>query len=498
MKIINSKQSREVDLKTMELEPISSIDLMERAGEMCVEEITNVINKESSVAIFCGIGNNGGDGLVIARLLHQKGFSVQCYIIQISDNYSEDNKINQKRLKEIGVDIKYIENKADLEILEADVCIDAIFGSGLSRQVNGLGEDVIDWINEQEGYKIAIDIPSGLFDEDNRENKGAIFKADLTLAIQQPKLSLLLEENFKYVGELKCVDIKLDKEAIKECKSNFYFQTGDDFYRKKRKKFSHKGTYGHVHLYAGSLGKMGAAILSAKAVLRSGAGLVTCHIPSVGLQAVQSAFPEAMVQLNHGKDYLEYFGEDPEGTVVIGPGLGQDETTGKELLSFVKKLTTPIVLDADALNILSKHEKALRSIPQNSILTPHPKEFSRLAGVWDSDEELLEKLKQFSSNNKVIVVFKRANTIIALPNGELYFNSTGNPGLATAGSGDVLTGIIGGLLAQGFTPEMSARMGVYLHGLSADIYVQNNAQETLIAEDIITNLSKAFLNLQEQ
>lgn len=498
MKIINSKQSREVDLKTMELEPISSIDLMERAGVNCVKEITKVIDKESSVVIFCGIGNNGGDGLVISRLLLQKGYSVQCYLVQISDKYSLDNQINQQRLKEVGGELKIIENKTELDKVEANVFVDALFGSGLSRSVKGLVGEVIDWMNQQKGFKIAIDMPSGLFDEDNRNNTGTIFKADLTLAIQQPKLSLLLEENYIYVGEFKCVDIELNKEAIGEFESNYFFQTKEDFCRKRRKKFSHKGTYGHVHLYAGSLGKMGAAILSSKAIFRSGAGLVTCHIPSVGLQPVQAAFPEAMVKLNHGKDFIEYFGEDPLGTVVIGPGLGQEETTAKELLTFIEKLKNPIVLDADALNIFSKNKKALRTIPENSILTPHPKEFSRLAGVWDSDEKLLEVLKNFSQEYQLIVVFKRANTVISLPDGRMYFNSTGNPGMATAGSGDILTGIIGGLLAQGYSPELSARLGVFLHGLAADLYIQNNAQETLIAEDIITNLSKAFLKLKEQ
>ena len=253
-----------------------------------------------------------------------------------------------------------------------------------------------------------------------------------------------------------------------------------------------------MHLYAGSLGKMGAAILSAKAVLRSGAGLLSCHIPSVGLVPMQTAFPEAMVQLNHGKEFIEYFGEEYEGTIIIGPGLGQNEVTAKELMAFVQKLEQPIVLDADALNILSKNKESLNQVPENSILTPHPKEFSRLAGGWDNDEDLLEKLRFFSSEHQLIVVFKRAHTIIALPNGELYFNSTGNPGMATAGSGDVLTGIIGGLLAQGYSPEISARMGVFLHGLSADICIHNNAVESLIAEDMITNLSKAFLNLKEQ
>lgn len=495
MKIISSKQSKEVDRITIEMEPISSIDLMERAGEKCTEEIIKIINKDDQIVVFCGVGNNGGDGLVVARLLHQKGYNVKSLLMEFSSHYSEDNIINQKRLKESNLSTQVVTNASDLEEIQGEVFVDAIFGAGLTRLVEDFAAEVIHWMNSQDTYTISIDIPSGLFDADNRNNSGAIVKADLTVAIQQPKLSLLLESNYPYVGDFKSVDILLDREAIESCVSSIYFQQKEDFCLRKRNKFSHKGIYGHVHLYAGSLGKMGAAILSARSGLKSGAGLVTCHVPSVGLQPVQAAFPEAMIQLNHGKENIEYFGEVPEGTVVIGPGLGQDETTAKELISFIQKLDSPIVLDADALNNLSKNKEALKYIPENSILTPHPKEFSRLAGNWERDEELLDKLKQFSSEYQVIVVFKRAHTIITLPNGELYFNSTGNPGMATAGSGDVLTGIIGGLLAQGYSPDYSARLGVFLHGLSADLYTKNNAEETLLAEDLITNLSKAFLKI---
>jgi len=492
MKIINSKQSRWVDEETMKNEPISSIDLMERAGGRCTEKICDYIDIEEKVIVICGTGNNGGDGLVIARLLHQKGYAVQCFVIRYSTNFSKENLINQERLNECGAYFKFIDKVEDLSLVNGSVYIDALFGAGLSRPVEGFASEVIHWMNANANTIISIDISSGLFDEDNRVNVGAIIEADVTIPIQQPKLSLLLESNVQYVGKWESVDIGLDQTAINQCESRVYFHTMNDFSLKERAKFSHKGTYGHVHLYAGSLGKMGAAILSARAALRSGTGLVTGHIPSVGLQPLQAAFPEAMVQLNHGKDKIEYFGEVPDGTVVIGPGLGQDEITAKELIAFLHKQNNPVVLDADALNNIALNKEALNFIPENSILTPHPKEFSRLAGSWERDEDLLELLKQFTSTYKVIIVFKRAHTIIALPNGNLFFNSTGNPGMATAGSGDVLTGIIGGLLAQNYDPSIAARLGVFIHGLAADIYVENHSMESLIASDIIECLPQAF------
>jgi ADP-dependent NAD(P)H-hydrate dehydratase / NAD(P)H-hydrate epimerase len=504
MKIFRSSQIREIDHFTIHNEPIKSIDLMERAASKITQWIIQHMSNDIAIQVYVGPGNNGGDALVVARQLAHQNFKPEVFIVRISEKLSPDCEINLNRLKK-ETSIKVIElfSKNDLsEIPSETILIDGIFGSGLTRKPDGLAKETINHINNSKATIISIDIPSGLFGEDNSTNDSeSIIKATYTLTLQFPKLSFFLPENEDYIGKWFILPIGLHPEIIKNTKTPFMF-VQHDFIKenlKIRKKFSHKGTFGHVLLISGSYGKMGAAILAAKASLRTGSGLVTVHIPKLGYKIMQTALPEAMVSIDESdlifsglNNSLDY------SSIGIGPGIGTKPNTVKGFTSLLNNYRNPLVIDADALNILSEHNELIRLIPENSILTPHPKEFERLVGKWKNDYERLQVQIEFAVKNKIVVVLKGAHTSIACPNGDCYFNCTGNPGMATAGCGDVLTGIILSLLGQGYEPKFAAIIGVYLHGLAADIAVEKTSQEALIASDIIENLGNAFLKIKHK
>lgn len=495
MKILSSLQIKAADKYTIKNESISSLDLMERAAHKVVETFINDYQSTSWVKhIFCGPGNNGGDGLAIARMLSEDGHPVKVYLIP--GERSEDCQANLERLMNGGK--VAIETLQDIDLLpefiSTDVLIDAIFGSGLNKSLNGLCEELIIRLNQSKGIKISIDIPSGLFADHHTE--GIAFEADRVYTFQLPKLAFLLPENSRYVKRFKVLDIRLSTEFIDQVHTNHFFIEKKDVQDifNPRQKFVHKGTFGHALIIAGSYGKMGAAILSAKAALRAGCGLVTAHIPSCGYSAFQSAFPEAMCStdsyefswskaLKHADDF---------DAVGIGPGIGNENHTLSALAKTLKHLKKPVILDADAINLLAKHPDIWNYIPENSILTPHPGEFKRLLGDWKDDFDRLEKQKRLSISRKVTVILKGAHTSISDPMGNIYFNSTGNSGMATAGSGDVLTGILTGLLAQGYGSLQAALLGVYLHGLAGNHALDGQSKESLIASDIIENMGKAF------
>jgi NAD(P)H-hydrate epimerase len=495
MKILTAQQTREADAYTIANEPISSTDLMERAATKCFDWIIKNYNAETEFAIFCGVGNNGGDGLVVARLLVQANYKVSVFVVDFSKNYSPDFKINLEKLpKECG-EVNYLKSDSFKFILKPNiVVVDAIFGSGLNKPIDGFVSTIIQQINQHE--VVAIDLPSGLFAEDNRVNDfESIVKAKFTLTFQQPKLAMLFPQNYLFVGEWIVLPIGLNQEFIEFLPSNYFLITILDAKRIliKRTKFSHKGTFGHALLIAGSKGKMGAAILSAKACLRAGVGLLTVHIPAKGLEIMQTALPEAMCRTSDENDFIADVPElSAYNAIGIGPGLGMEKQTQNAFKLLIQNANFPLVIDADALNILSENKTWLAFLPQESILTPHPKEFERLVGKWDSDEERLEMQRQFAIKHQIIVVLKGANTAIALSNGDVYFNSTGNAGMATAGSGDVLTGIITSLLAQRYLPSEAAILGVYLHGLAGDVAKENLTEYAMIATDIIDALPKAY------
>ncbi len=503
MKILKSSQIREVDEFTIKNEPIISVDLMERAARTISNWIAEKISKEKGVKIFVGPGNNGGDGLAIARQLIDDKYKVEVFILNISGNLSKDCQINLDRLKaQMQNCIHEINKKSDFpEINKNDIIIDGLFGSGLTRPLDGLIKNLVQHLNNSDAEIIAIDIPSGLFGENNLQNDlEAIIKAKYTLTFQLPNLSFFLPENEIFVGIWKILPIGLNNDFINSLDSDFYMVDSDYIKSKilKRTKFSHKGNYGHVLMIAGSYGKMGAAILASKACLRTGSGLVTVHVPRIGYEIMQTAIPEAMISIDQSDIIFTNIPDAESYTSVgVGPGIGTKQNTKKALANLIAEVSTPIVFDADALNIISEQNELLKNIPENSILTPHPKEFVRLAGEVSNDYEKIHTQINFSVTYKVIVVLKGANTSITCPDGACYFNSTGNPGMATAGSGDVLTGIILSLLGQGYKPKDAAITGVYLHGLAGDIASEKIGQEALIASDIIENLGYAYLRIKE-
>ncbi len=496
MWILNAKQTQAADQFTIENEPLSSIDLMERASLAFVNRFVQLFPQQTPVAVFCGPGNNGGDGLAIARLLQGMDYKIEVFIIQAT-KYSQDFEENKLRLAKTT--LNYV--KSDLTNFAIDrevVIIDAIFGSGLNKPVTGTYEKVIEGLNSLPNLIVAIDMPSGLHQD--KFLAGPKIKANYTITFQFPKLSFLLAENEPYVGKWFIEDIGLDTQFLTEKDIDYQVisQSCLKTLLKQRKRCSHKGTYGHTLVVAGSYGKMGAALLSTKAALKAGCGLVTAHLPKVGLPIMQSSLWEAMVTpdildkiISETKDTQSY------NALAIGPGLGQDAATVQAVEGYLKQ-NIPTVIDADALNIIAKNPH-LKRLLAGKILTPHPKEFERLFGATNNHYECLTLLEKSAKKLDCTIILKDAYTCIASPlHQSLWFNITGNNGMATAGSGDVLTGLLAGLLAQGYDAFEAALLGVYLHGLSGDLYTKNNAPHSLTARDLIHHFGKAFNIVDER
>jgi NAD(P)H-hydrate epimerase len=497
MKILSASQIREVDKYTIEHEPISSADLMERASLACVNWIIENYPKNKEVKIFVGPGNNGGDGLCIAYHLLMGGFRVNAYVMFAIERFSQDTLLNFQRLKEFKEGAVYpIKEPYTPEIFSDDLVIDALFGTGLTRPLSGYPSLVINQINKSGADIIAIDVPSGLFCESNEgNNRDTIIKATHTLTFEMPKLAFMFAENYGFTGDIHVLNINLHPEGVEMQESKNYYQTLTDFtpILKKRKKFDHKGIFGHAFLISGSYGKMGAAVLASRACMRSGVGLLTTHIPRRGFDIMQTSLPEAMVSIDKENDFVSEFTESMNYTAIgIGPGIGTAYQTTDMLREVLSKANVPLVMDADALNIISQNQWLLCMIPPLTILTPHPKEFDRLVGENQNGYKRFLSQLDFSRKYNVIVVLKGAYTSITAPKGECWYNSTGNPGMATAGSGDVLTGIILSLLAQGYEPQIAARLGVYVHGLAGDLALTKNSYESIVSGDIINYTGVAF------
>lgn len=493
-KIITAEQVRATDAHTILNKPIASVDLMERAAEEFFKHFISLVPSNHSIHVICGTGNNGGDGLAITRLLRAQAYTVKCSLVNIDSNLSPDCLENLKRLK---MPPEQIDNAQDL-IIEEDVVIDGLFGSGLSRPVTGLFAEVIHRLNASSASVVSIDIPSGLF-SDKVDLSGAIVEADLTIVFQRPKLSFLIPESGTYVGKFETVDIGLDEEFIESQQSDYFLIDRDDVSGALplRKKFAHKGNFGRVQVFSGSFGKVGAAFLCGKAVMKAGAGLLTIHIPRCGYEIIQSSLPEAMVTVDD-RDNIISTGEIFEDTdaVCIGPGLGTDSPTVQWMTSIMKEYSKPMVLDADALNILAAHPELMDDVPEGSILTPHVGEFNRLFGSCSNGLERIEKMRSVAFNRNWVVVLKGAHTAVALPNGKVVFNTTGNSGMATAGSGDVLSGIITGLMSQGLGSEEAAMTGVYLHGMAGDLAEKSVGKMSLMASDLLHRLPESIINVR--
>lgn len=494
MKIPTIQTARAADAYTIENEPISSVDLMERAAtQIYFWLMRNLKSKEVSIKIFCGMGNNGGDGLVLARLLATNDIFAQVYIVHVSDNFSHDCEVNYERLKEIPeVPMYGIFSKEDFpKIDDNDIIIDALFGSGLSRPLEGLAAEMVNHINDNQAIRIAIDIASGLYGDSIGIPTNPIVRADYTVSMQFPKMAFLYPENEPYVGKWEVLDIKIHPDYIENVETANFYTTLDVIkpLLHKRGKHSHKGTYGHALLISGSTGKTGAALLASEACLRSGVGLLTTHLPKSAMLPLQIYLPEAMISPDKSDNCFSQVPDlQPYNAVGAGPGLGKSKETANALKRLIQEAKVPMVLDADALNIISENKTWLSFLPERTIITPHPKEFERLFGKTENSQQRLELQREMSKQYNIIIVLKGANTSITFPNGSCFFNSTGNPGMATAGSGDVLTGIILSLLAQRYTPEEAAIIGVFMHGRAGDKAAEKLGMEAMIARDITNSL----------
>lgn len=494
MKLLSAQQIQQWDAFTMQTEPIESIDLMERAARSCVDWMLNENIIQSAVKIFCGKGNNGGDGLAIARLLIEKGFTVSVYILEFGAKGTNDFQLNLQRLNELTKSIFFIQSAAQLPTIEKpDLVIDALYGSGLNRPLKDLSAWVVAHINQSSANIISIDVPSGMsIDKSSKGN--SIVRARNTLTFQSLKLCFLITENASFFGITHVLDIGLHPRFLDTI--NTAFQLTDLNFIKhilpERSAFVHKGKFGHAFLIAGNHGKAGAAIMATGAALRSGSGLLSLNIPKEYASAVHAVYPEAMIAFREqGLLQLETY-----SSIGIGPGLGTNDASEQLLEQVLNDYQKPFVIDADAITILSFHKEWLKKIPQGSVLTPHPKEFDRLFGNSENEFDRIEKAIHLTQEYPFIIVLKGHYTFIAF-NGKGWFNTTGNAGLAKGGSGDVLTGIITTLLAQTFSPFDAAVAAVYLHGLAADLALENQSMESLLATDVINAIGKAFNYLRE-
>lgn len=505
MKIFETSKISQVDALTMQLEPISHIDLMERAAGVFANYIINETVFAGHVFVFCGPGNNGGDGLAIARLLAQVSgrFSVQVFLLDFGKGISGAPAHNLLRLNnECGIEHVLVNNVESFPVISSKaMVIDALFGSGLSRPLSGIAAALINHINRSGALVYSVDIPSGLMGENNDGvDYNTIIKAAVTVTFQFPKLSFLLSENEQVLGTWLVRDIGLHPKAILQVPSSYFLNNSSSVapLLLKRSRFAHKGNFGHALLIAGAYGKMGAAVLAGQSCLRSGVGLLTVHVPHLGYPIIQTSVPEAMTSIDES-DLMFTSVENIEtyNAVGVGPGMGTKVNTQRALKNLIESVQKPMLLDADALNVLSMNSSWLELLPAQSIITPHPKEFDRLCGSSDTSFQRLRKAIAFAKKYELIVVLKGANTQIIEPDGVVWFNTTGNCGMATAGSGDTLSGILLALLAQGYAPAHAARLGVYLHGLAGDYAAREFSAEALIASDIINNIGNAFKELHQ-
>lgn len=498
MKILSSNQLKELDKYTIEQEPISSIDLMERASRALSEAITKRWDISYPIIVFAGPGNNGGDALAVARILSQKQYHIEVYLFNTKGKLSDECQTNLNRLRTCG-SIYFTEISTQFNpppLTEKHIVIDGLFGTGLNKPLSGGFASLVRYINASKATVVSIDIPSGLMGEDNTYNiRPHIIQADVTLSIQLPKLSFFFPENEDIVGEWELLDIGLKQSFIDASTTSYSIIEEEEIrsYLKPRKRFSHKGTFGHGLLIAGSYGMAGASILSAKACLRSGIGLLTVHVPIHNHSLIQTTVPEAIVQTDiHERYFAAPVDLSKYKALAIGPGLGQEEDTALAMVEQIQGSNIPVIIDADAINILSSHRNWLSRLPKRCILTPHLGELERLVGKCMDTYERLTKVKELATYLQSYIIVKGAWTTIVTPEGNCHFNPTGNPGMATAGSGDVLTGILLALLAQGYSQEQTCKIGVYIHGLAGDIAARELSETAMISSDIINALPSAW------
>ena len=505
MKIFTSTQIHELDKYTIEHEPITSLNLMERAAKALTRAIEAEWSNRTPVVVFAGPGNNGGDALAVARMLGEDGYQVNVFLFNIHNKLSADCASNKKRLIESKRAKQFTEVSVNFDPpqLEAGMLVvDGLFGSGLNKPLAGGFASLVKYINQSAAKVVSIDLPSGLMAEDNTYNISAnIIRADLTLTLQQKKLAMMLADNQIYLGRLKVLDIRLSPEFIQKTESKFSILEENDIrlLMKPRGDFAHKGTMGTALIIAGSYGMSGASILATKACLRAGTGKVITHTPKRNYEIMQISVPEAVLQMDSEETiFSEPVDTDYYSAMGIGPGLGTNESTAIALIAQLRRSTCPTVVDADALNILASHRAWMQQLPKDIIFTPHPRELDRLAGNTSSNcMERLDKAIELAERLQGYIILKGHYSALCHPNGKVEFCSTGNSGMATAGSGDVLTGIITALLARGYKQADACRLGMHLHGLAGDLAAKDLGKESLIASDIIQYLPKAFLRMED-
>ncbi|MCI7400112.1 MAG: NAD(P)H-hydrate dehydratase [Prevotella sp.] len=502
MKIFSSTQIHELDKYTIDHEPIKSIDLMERAASRIVAEIRHLCTAYNTIVVFAGPGNNGGDALAVARILASEGLKVKAWLFNTTGRLSADCKTNRDRLtgmKELD-SFTMVIDEFDPPTLDAStLVIDGLFGVGLNKPLTGGYASLVKYINASPSKVVSIDMPSGLMSESNEYNvRSNIIRADVTVTIQQPKLSFLFAENQQFIGELKVVDINISKEGMAQVDAHVTILEEDDVRCRMRQRddFAHKGTMGHALIIAGSRGMAGAAMLATKACLRSGVGKVTVHTPAANIIPLQIGVPEAILDIDPDNCFFtEAVSTDRFQAMGIGPGLGNNENSAITMIGQLRRAQCPIVIDADAINILATHKAWMQQLPAGCILTPHIGEFERLEGASSDSYDRLSKAIILADRQQAYIVLKGHNTAIVTPGGRIMFCPTGNSGMATAGSGDVLTGVITALLARGYAQADACLVGTYLHGLAGDIAAKKFGKESLMASDIIDALPEAFMRV---
>ncbi len=503
MKILSTNQIRAWDQYTIENLPISSIDLMEKAAIKCVKWLQNNFSGKRKYILFIGTGNNGGDGLAMARFLKSNRQDVDVFALKSKPTGSDDFNEQLKRAREEGIPINSFQEYGDfIKPTKNDLLIDALFGTGLNRAIEGDYANFLEKINNLPGIKISIDIPSGI-SADFSFTHQAVFKADYTLSFQVPKLAFLLPENDKFIGDWKILDIGLMLGFLDTIPLNTELLDPNDIQHvlKPRPKYAHKGTFGHTLLLGGSFGMTGAILLASKAAMRMGTGLLTVScLPDV-YGPLLTSLPEAMSLLSEDSKELVFSTIDyAKFTAIgIGPGLNKKENSLLLLKEVLANSNGGLVIDADAINLLGKHKGLLDDMPKQTILTPHVKEFDRITNTHTNHEERIRSAREFAIKYDCILVLKGAYTAVVSSEGKCYFNATGNPGMATGGSGDVLLGMIAALLAQGISPIDAARFGVYIHGVAGDLGARKVGEHSLIPSDIIDFLPVAiqsFYNLE--
>ncbi len=499
MKIFSASQLYAADKSTIERQQISSEQLMERAAVALFSWLHQKMQgAQVKIHLFCGIGNNGGDGLALARHLWEHGYNIEVNVVSYSEKRSEDFLINLNRLKERKIWPNFIQDgTAFPEIGTEDIIVDAIFGIGLNRAPGSWVQKLMYHINQSEAFVVSVDVPSGLYLDRSVDNREAVVCSNIVLTIQAPKLVFFLPETGVFCEHWEILDIGMDQEILEETRTDYHLVGKSEVLKgyKERKRFSHKGTYGHSLIIGGSYGKIGAVVLSSKACLKAGSGLVTAYLPRCGYLPIQTAATEVMANTDKGEDHIEDISYAITPDVVgIGMGMGTLKETKEAFQNFLDSYQGPIVVDADGLNILAAHPALLKKLPAGAVLTPHPGELKRLLGAWKDDFDKLKKAKQFSKKYNCILVLKDAYTI-TISAGVGYVNSSGNAGMATAGSGDVLSGMITSLIAQGYKTLTAVITAVYLHGKAADLAVVKTGFEALTAGEIIQSIGQAYISL---